>query len=187
MAIPYHDHLRWHSYRSESDWPNNQPASPTARNSQLSRVVNELFQQTCKQSVVRSVQFIRDTARLILKVPFRSMKTPIVLEKNWKQRERAKINAKLTGYSFIQLTSIPAKFLVALVALGILPISQNTTKELLDKSESWTAYLDGRASQLEALKEEGRQHAQNREEYNRYKTWLYSIDPKLCRKKESNE
>lgn len=185
MAIPYNDNLRWDTYLSHPDWHKTQP-EPTqlpekCLDSQSTRAIKELFRQTFKQPFTRGVQCLRDAARLVLKVPFRSLKTPVFLKKNWKQRERAKINAKLAGYSFLHLLSVPVKFCVALAALAISAVSFDAARKTLDKSESWGAYLDGRASQLEALKEEGRQNAQTREEYARYKEWLYGIDPSLCR------
>jgi hypothetical protein len=182
MSIPYNDHLAWSSFRADPNWYKSQPAPSVDRQDQVKHAVNELYAQTINQPVSRGVQFIRDAARLVLKVPIRSVLTPIFLKKNWKERERAKINAKLTGYSFVQLVSVPAKFVVALTALATSKFSQDRAKWLLDKSEDWTAHLDGRASQLEALKEEGRIHAKNRGEFNNYKKWLYSIDPKICRK-----
>ncbi len=184
MSIPYNDNLKWDAYQSKSEWYKGLPewTPSTDHESQLIRAANELFAQTFKQPVVRGVQCIRDAARLVLKVPIRSMLTPVWKSENWKQRERAKINAKLAGYSLVQLVSVPAKFLVALAALATSAISYQKAKRLLDKSERWTAHLDGRASQLEALKEEGRLNAKTREEYNAYKQRLYNIDPKLCRK-----
>jgi len=182
MSIPYNDNLVWSSYRSNPDWYKSLPEPSNNHQNQLERAVNQLFEQTVKQPIARGIQFIRDSARLVLKVPIRSTLTPIVLEKNWKQRERAKINAKLTGYSFVQLLSVPVKFLIALSALATAGISQKRAKWLLDKSTDWTAHLDGGASQLEALKEEGRANAKTRDEFNQYKNWLYSIDPKFCRK-----
>lgn len=68
--------------------------------------------------------------------------------------ERAKVNVKLTGYAFVQLVSVPGKFIVALAALSAGPFSNEKAQWLLDKSVNWTIHLDGRASQLEALKEE---------------------------------
>lgn len=186
MSIPFNDNLLWKAYCSNPDWHKSQlTSSPTLSidgETQVRRAVDELFAQAVKQPIVRGVQFIRDAARLVLKVPIRSVWTPIVLEKNWKQLERAKINTKLTGYALVQLVSVPAKLLVALAALITSTVSQNKAKWLLDKSEHWTTCFDGRASQLEALKEEGGKNALSREEYNKYRDWLYSIDTKLCRK-----
>lgn len=146
----------------------------------------ELISNAFQQPVVRTVQFIRDTARLILKVPVRAIANPIFLEKNWRERERAKVNVKLTGYAFVQMVSVPVKFMVALVALGITPFSKTSAEKLINKSAAWTAHLDGCASRLEALKEEGAKGAKNRNEYNGYKDWLYNIDAKLFRKMATN-
>jgi hypothetical protein len=178
MSIPYNDALSWNSYQTTPDWYKNQPAAPPSSEAPVKRAANELF----AQPVVRGVQFIRDAARLVLKVPIRALKTPIILEKNWKELERAKVNAKLTGYSFVQLVTAIVKIPVALAALATAVISPDKATWLLDQSARFTAYLDGRASQLEALKEEGAKREGNREEYNNYKSWLYGIDPKLCRK-----
>ena len=146
--------------------------------------MNELSTQVFEQPFTRGVQLLRDGARLVLKVPIRALWTPIILEKNWKELERAKINAKLTGYAFVQLACVPAKFVVALVALITSPISSSQTASLLNMSKHWTAHLDGRASQLEALKEVGRKYAANPDEYNKYRDWLYQINPELCCKQK---
>lgn len=186
MSIPHNDNLKWAVYASTPDWHKSStetaPENLTEVEFKVQRAVNELFAQGLKQPVVRGIQFIRDTLRLVLKVPFRATLTPIWLEKNWKERQRSLINAKLTGYAFVQLLSVPAKFLVAIAAILTSAISQKNAQWLLDQSDSYTAHLDGRASQLEALKEEGIKNAPTRIEYKQYKTWLYQIDPKLCRK-----
>lgn len=186
MAIPYNDNLKWGRDIANPNWFNDQSVvlnRSLINNENLCiRSMNELFAQAIPQPFARSVQLIRDGLRLVLKVPIRAIRTPIVLSKNWKELERAKINAKLTGYSFIQLFSVPIKFLVAFLALVTSAVSFAKAKWLLDKSEGWTAYLDGRASQLEALKEEAGKFSENRQQYDQYKTWLYTIEPKLCRK-----
>ena len=194
MSIPFNDNLQWSVYQENPTWHKSQSEPAPARaeaikalrgcESQMRRAVNEVFIQTFQQSFIRSFQCIRDTARLVLKVPVRAIWTPIVLPKNWKMCERSKINAKLTGYSFVQLVSVPAKFLVALAAIATSAISSKKAQWLLDKSEDWTSHLDGRASQLEALKEVGTVNASNRGEYKLYKVWLYSIDSKLCRREQ---
>lgn len=119
----------------------------------------------------------------MLKVPIRSVWTPIILSKNWRELERTKINIKLTGYSLVQLISVAFKAVIALVALVVsIVFSKDGANWLLNKSEGWTAHLDGRAAQLEALKEVGAKNAPDRNQYDAYKQWLYAIDPKLCRK-----
>ena len=182
MSIPYNPQLSLETYHSNTNWYQSLPA-PSLLNSenQVTRAVNELFAQAFKQSFVRE-QFLRDTARLVLKVPIRAIVKPIFLEKNWQERERAKVNAKLTGYSFVQLASVPVKFSVALIALMTAAASQERAKKVLDASEKWTTHLDGRCSQLEALKEEGAKKAQSWDEFVQYRTWLFNIDPRLCRK-----
>lgn len=186
MSIPHHDNLNWDIYKSNPDWhKSSSGAVPEKLNNsefKVRRAVDEVFVQGVKQPVVRGVQFIRDALRLVLKVPVRATWTPIVLEKNWKERQRSLINAKLTGYSFVQLVSVPAKFFVAIAAIMTSAISQKGAQSLLDRSDRYTAHLDGRASQLEALKEEGVKKAATRIEYEQYKAWLYQIDSKLCRK-----
>ncbi len=179
MSIPYGDHLQWDKLMSPviaepPIW------APSSHQSQKVRAKQELTRKAISQIFSRSVQFIRDAARLVLKVPVRSIWTPIILPKNWKQRERAKINAKLAGYSFVQLVILPAKFAVALVALALCKVDSKRAKLWLDESEEVTAYLDGRASQLEALKEEGRVKAQNFADFEKYRTRLYKLDPKVC-------
>lgn len=188
MAIPFNDQLRWDNYTNNPNWHQTEVENDTpllssyVRVNPAKRALKELFAQIHPQLCVRGVQCIRDTLRLVLKVPVRSMLiTPIWLKKNWGERERSKINAKLTGYSFVQLISVPAKFLVALAALVTSAVSFKKAHMLLDASENWTKHLDGRASQLEVLKEEGAKKAASPELYKAYKQWIYSIDPKLCR------
>lgn len=182
MSIPYNGNLCLSTYHSNPNWYQNLQAPSLKNENQVRRAVGELFANGFKQPVMRSVQFIRDAARLMLKVPIRAIAKPIFLKKNWQERERATVNAKLTGYAFVQLASVPAKFIIALIALATSAFSQERSKWHLDTSEEWTAYLDGRASQSEALKEEGAKKAQSRHEFDQYRTWLYNIDPKLCRK-----
>lgn len=187
MSIPFNDRLSWENYLQESACTSSYSVRPVQTPSgdsaqQLIRVTHELFVNTVKQTFVRGVQFVRDALRLVLKVPVRSVLTPIWRSVNWKERERAKINAKLTGYAFVQLASVPVKFVVALAALATLAISLQKSQYLLCVSQQWTAHLDGRASQLEALKEVGRAHANTPEEYNQYKNWLYSFESIDCRR-----
>jgi hypothetical protein len=181
MSIPYNDCLRLDQYYSNPNWYEDLQDSSRKEESQSERAIDELFANALKQPIVRTIQLIRDTLRLVLKVPIRALATPIFLEENWQERERAKVNAKLTGYAFVQLLSVPVKFLCALIALGISTFSSEKAEWLLDTSEEWTAYIDGRTSQLEALKEEGAKKCQSREEFDAYRDWLYGIDPKLCR------
>lgn len=182
MSIPYNDHLSLNTYRSNPDWHKKLPLTPLKFEGQGRRAAGELCEQTFKQSCIRLVQVIRDTARLVLKVPVRAIAKPICFEKNWQERQRAFVNLKLTGYAFVQFASVPAKIFVAFTALAISVLSQDCAKSLLDKSEEWTAHVDGCTSQLEALKEEGAKKALNRKEFDEYRNWLYGIDPKVCRK-----
>ena len=182
MSIPYNNNLSLPVYQTNPNWHQNLQVPSFTSENETERAVDELFTHTFEQPVVRGIQFIRDTARLVLKVPIRAIATPIFLEKNWRERERAIVNAKLTGYSFVQLASVPVKFTVVLIALATSAISQDRAKYFLDKNEEWTAYLDGCASQLEALKEEGAKQKLSRLEFDRYKNWLSEIDPKLCRR-----
>ena len=181
MSIPYNDNLSLNIYQSNPHWHQDLPVYSSKNEKQTKkRAADELFAHTFKQPAVRGVQFLRDIARLVLKVPVRAIATPVFLEKNWQERERAIVNTKLTGYAFVQLASMPAKFTVAFIALITSQLSQDKAQWLLDTSEEWTKHLDGRASQLEALKEEGAKKAENRDEFEEYRNWLYSIDPKLC-------
>lgn len=182
MSIPYNDCLRLDQYLSNPNWYEDLQEPSKDEESQSQRAKGELYANAVEQPKVRTIQWIRDTLRLVLKVPVRAIATPIFLEKNWQERERAKVNAKLTGYAFVQLLSVPVKFVVALIALGISAFSQEKAKWLLDQSEEWTLHIDGRTSQLEALKEEGAKKCQTRKEFDEYRDWLYQIDPKLCRK-----
>lgn len=182
MSIPYHDYLSLNTYRSNPCWYKSLTAQESNNNtSPAKQAVTEVLTTAFKEPIVRGVQLIRDMARLIFKVPIRAIRTPVILEKNWRERERAGVNAKLAGYAIIQLFSLPGKFIVALAALAASSLSENHTKSLLGLNKKWTAYFDGRASQLEALKEEGAKQAQDKKEFNEYKAWLYGIDPQFCR------
>ena len=184
MSIPFNNNLLWNIYSKTPDWHKNKSIEISTPlelfDNKVSYAAKEVFIKTPKQFVSRGIQFIRDAARLILKEPFRSIWTPVVLPKNWGQRERVAINGKLAGYAFIQLVFVPVKFLVALTAIALSAISCNRAKSFLDKSESWTQDLDGRSSRLEALKEVGVKKINNQSDYIKYKNWLYNIDPKLC-------
>lgn len=185
MSIPYNPQLNWSTYCSNPQWHEQLPATHVKNEVQKENIkqvaINEVFEKTVADPIKDGVQFVRDAARLVLKVPIRSIITPIFLSRNWKEYERAKINAKLTGYSFVQWASCPAKFLVALTALATVQVSAEKTQWLIEMNNEFVAYLDGRASQLEALKEVGRIHSSNQAEYAQYKNWLYSIQPKYCR------
>ena len=185
MAIPYNNHLELSAYQSYPNWHKIAECFEKEKSlfpNQTTRAADGVFKQSLEQPFVRGFQALRDTARLVLKVPIRSIKTPIILEKNWQQRERALINAKLVGYSTLQFALVPVKFLISIVALIVSIFSKDKAKQILDKSDSMTDFLDGRAAQLEALKEEGCKKAVNKQEFLEYKEWLYSIDPKLCKK-----
>lgn len=186
MAVPYNNCISIEAFQQslkENQSFSSQPTIVEGTQEKLKEIaVKEFFLQTFIQPLSRGVQFLRDAARLVLKVPIRSIWTPIILPKNWKQRERAKINTKLTGYAFIQLIAIPAKILISLTAIVTEIVFWKTaTQWLLNKSRYYTAYLDGRTSQLEALKEEGVKKSLNKKEYNNYKNWLYNFDPLMCR------
>lgn len=182
MSIPYNPNLTLDCYyknlSNEVSWLEPSLDSGNQENRAAKEAIANLF----KEPVVRGIQLLRDTARLVLKVPIRAIAKPIFLEKNWQELERAKINVKLTGYAFVQLAVVPAKFAIALSALAVCVFSQKTAKTWLDESYKWTAYFDGRASQLEALKEEGAKKLKTRDEFENYKSWLYRFDPSVCRK-----
>jgi hypothetical protein len=182
MSIPYNDNLSWVNYLSNPDWQDRAITPIKAVDSQTKRAAKAAFNLGLVEPFTRSVQFFRDSLRLTLKVPLRALKTPYHLEKNWKEYERAKINVKLTAYSFVHVLTVPAKFGVALTALALSAVSAKRARQLLDSIDSCTSTLDGRASQLEALKEEGVVNATDKEALKTYQTWLYSLDPKLCRK-----
>ena len=182
MSIPYNTHLQWATYQSTPDWHKQvKNAPPKHSESAAKRAASEIFTLIFKESIVRSIQCLRDSARLVLKVPVRSIWTPIILPKNWRERERAAINVKLTGCSLVQLLSLSAKSLMALTALALSIISENKAHACLDKSQNCTQNMDGNASRLEALKEQGAKRAPSQIEYNEYKKWLYAIDARLCR------
>jgi hypothetical protein len=184
MSIPYNDYLNLDIYQLHPNWHQFVPAPVSNNENQACRALKEVGSNLTVQPVVRGVQAIRDLARLVLKVPIRAVATPVCLEKNWAERERAAVNAKLTGYAWVQLACVPPKLIVALVALGVAMVSEDGARLVLDTSENWTAHLDGRASQLEALKEEGAKKLSSQEEFDKYRAWLYSIDAKLCRKEK---
>lgn len=181
MSIPYNENLSLNNYQTKPDWNKGLPLASWKYEDQTRRAAGELYALTFK-GPFRTVQFIRDFARLVLKVPIRAIANPICLKKNWQEKERAIVNTKLPGYSLVQLISVPVKFIVALIALATSVVFQDLSKWILNKSERWTSHLDGRASQLEALKEEGAKKAQSRKEFEDYRTWLYNIKPSLCRK-----
>jgi hypothetical protein len=176
MSIPYANHLKLNCYQTHPDW--HQGLSPKI--SDRGAFVYAVHQVV--QFPIRVIQLIRDVARLIFKVPIRALCTPICLEKNWQEKERAKINAKLASYAFIQLVSVPVKFGIALIALGISIASSEKAQNIVNACKNYTIHLDGRAAQLEALKEEGAKKAKTKQEYYAYRDWLYSIDPRLCKK-----
>jgi len=189
MAISYNQMLSRSNHEMCPHWYVDvlalAPEPSSDRKSQAKRAANELAVQIFQQLPARVVQFVRDGLRSILKVPFRSLCTPIFLSKNWAELERSKVNTKLTGYSFVQLLFVPVKFCVALAALATSAISWKKAQSMLDWNTKWTAHFDGCASRLEALKEEGcktfgKEGKQN--EYNLYKVWLYNIPAELCRR-----
>ena len=174
--IPRYDHECNDDWRVDSDFSLEQETTSVA-----SRALNDLAVQIFQQPFVRGVQFIRDSLRLVLKVPFRAfIIKPIFFEKNWQEWERTKVNVKLTGYAFVQLLAVPVKLIVALVAMITLPFSEEKAKWLLDTSRELTACLDGETSRLEALKEEGAKKISEYSEFKQYKRWLYDIDPRKC-------
>lgn len=184
MSIPYNEILSIKNYRSDATYACLNDLPPTEQNLEdpATRAKGMLYSLTFK-GPARSVQFVRDALRLILKVPVRSfILKPIFFEKNWQERERATVNLKLVGYSFIQLVAMPVKFVVALVALGIAKRNPEKAQEMLNECDIWTRHHDGRASQLEALKEEGAKSANDRAEFEAYRNWLYGIRPEFCRK-----
>lgn len=185
MAIPFNDCLKYDKYldvHSKSFPARAKPADDGVN--QVRRAVHAVFIQTFRHSLQHGEQFLRDAARLVLKVPVRAIREKIWLQENWSELERAKINAKLTAYSLAQLASTPFKTMIALAALTTTLFSSKKAAALLNASEDCTAYLNGRAAQLEALKEEGRKKAPNKDEYLRYQKWVYEFDPKLCYKEK---
>lgn len=182
MSIPYNDYLSVSNFSAAVPMPAVPAPAVQSEISQTRRAVNELATQTFKQPLVRGVQFVRDALRVVLKVPVRAVFTdPVYFPSNWKGREHALINLKLAGYSFVQLLSVAPKFMVAIAAILTSAISKKKAEWLLDKSNAITAFLDGRASQLEALKEQGLKNINVRSDYDAYKAWVYKIDPALCR------
>jgi hypothetical protein len=161
MAIPYNSDISIENYRSGY--------IPTASE----RTPSFKTESAIRQIFIRGEQCIRDAARMVLKEPIRCVWTPIVLPKNWKRREHLKINAQLAAISFTQLVAVSVKPVVVLIDYVF-------QKSISEKIESCTTYLDGRAAQLEALKEEGCSKANTWEEYQNYQKWLFQIDPALC-------
>lgn len=181
MAIPYNDQLQWSVYSSNPEWHKNAIITPPSASKNISeQAMLDLLTHIFIESVVRTIQFLRDGARLVLKVPVRSALKPIILSKNWRELERTKINVKLTGYAFVQLVFVPIKSVSSLAAYIVAAVSKKGARWLIHKNKKWTAHIDGRASQLEALKEVGAKNAADKEQYKAYRKWLYKIDPKLC-------
>lgn len=188
MSIPYSTNLSWNNFNTHPNWFVAQKdqaiekESELTKESQAKRALSDISNQVFKQPIKRGIQFLRDAARLILKTPIRCIYRPIVEKCLWRQVERTAINGKLAFYSFVQLASVPFKFLVALIALSISPFSGRKAKWLQDKSEDWTQNIDGRMSKLEALKEEGLENSTTHTEFLAYKKWIQQINPHLCRK-----
>ena len=104
MAIPYNKCLDWGKQGDKVSISGQYktPAYEDSSKGQLKRAVHALFIETVTQLGVRSLQFTRDLARLILKVPIRSVITPIILPKNWPERRRVVLNIQLTGNSLLR-------------------------------------------------------------------------------------
>lgn len=184
MSIPYSENLSWSNFNDDRYWYLTL-ADQSAENKQEyqgKRAMDDICDQVVNQLANRAEQFLRDAARLIIKTPFRCIYKPIVEKCIWRQYERTGINGKLALYSFVQLISVPAKFMVALTAISISSLSERTAKWLLDKSENWTKHIDGRGSKLEALKEEGLKNAQSKKAFYAYKRWIEQISSQLCLK-----
>lgn len=191
MSVPYvSEVIGWNAYLSEVEngFSTNEifvkeAAFESTKEGQAKRAVTDVFHQAIYESLKRSVLFVRHGLRTVLKTPIRLIKAT-GKETLWWQKERASINAKLALYSFVQMISVPAKFLVALAALAISPFSGRNAEWLQDWSESWTENIDGRMSKLEALKEEGIVNAKTKDEYNAYKKWVQGKNALLCRGQE---
>jgi hypothetical protein len=177
MAIPYNPQIGFISFCSSA--PIDDPV-PHKRIKNVSGYAKEAIAQIFKDSIVRTIQCVRDTARLCLKVPIRALYTPIFLSKNWRERERTKINCQLAAYSAFHLVCVPAKTVLALAALVSAVFSKREAHYFLKKSRSLTTYLDGGAARLEALKEEGAKKAPSQRDYHEYKLWLYNIPRDRC-------
>lgn len=196
MSIPYnHYAISWDNYELSSGFSamfrainreSNFTSERTLRkdsyhlSTHLNKVVSIIFIETIRDLVLRTVQFIRDSARVVLKVPIRVITTPSIVTHNWKERERTIINMKLPLYSFAQVLLVGVKFATALLSIPISVLSPKYGRSLLNQCQEQVLTLDGRAAQLEALKEEGRVHAKNPQEFANYKAWLYQFDPKEC-------
>lgn len=180
MAIPYNDNLSLQMFYQNPNWYEKIETLPlTVNQSIFKQTIAEVLNLSYRPPF-RSVQFLKDLARLIFKVPIRAIATPVFLKQNWKERKRALVNVKLPCYALAQLALMPVKFLFALMALGISGPFPKKARWILEKSKQWTVWLDGRSSQLEALKEEGIKKTKNRQEYYNYFTWLYKIEPSFC-------
>lgn len=182
MLIQYNNNLSWGSYRMNHGFYTPEPVMGNYLLSPKKRAFQNLNQQAFVQPISRSLQFTSRAATLAFVTPVQSVVEPIFLKENWKQRERARIDAALTKYTFIQLACTSLKLIVALVALGICLISGSAAKVLLDKSDKFIKNLDGKMAKFEALKKEGLINSQTKEEYEAYKKWIGDIDPILCLK-----
>ncbi|MCE5295199.1 MAG: hypothetical protein LLF94_11390 [Chlamydiales bacterium] len=169
MATPYADNLKWNVYQTNPDW-HQKMAKPVPKPSDrpVEQAVREVFTQAFKEPVVQGVQFVRDLARLVIKVPIR-----LIRSQSWQAKENAVINAKLAGYSLVRFAFVPVKLIFTISALF--------TSTFDKRAHDVTTVLNGRASQLEALKEEGLKNATSKLEYLYYKSWVYTINPELCR------
>ncbi len=83
---------------------------------------------------------------------------------------------------------VPVKYSVALAAILTSTISCKSASKWLGilkvRLKVYTNHLDGRASQLEARKEEGIKKAKTRKEFDKYKKWVYEPDACQLRKYE---
>lgn len=191
MAVPYSAELSWNNYLANPNWYTTQQASTVVdqmvvtSGAQAKRALWEIVELVFKQTLKRGLQLLQDSVRLFIKTPARWFYRPFIEKCCWVQYEKTKVNAKLTSYSFVQLASVAPKFIVALAALVVTPLSGKKAKWLQDKSEEWTKNIDGRRSKLEAIKEEGLDNtskARNYEEFIKYKEWIRNIPSQLCLK-----
>lgn len=178
MSVPYSDSYSWGNFKktSEAVKVEKNPLANVSKASPADLAIQDVAVQIFKEFPARCEQFVRDAARLIIKTPIRCIYRPIVEGCIWRQRERAIINGKLTFYSFVQLGSIPGKFLASLIAFLNPPFAWKKVELVQDLHANLNQDIDERRAKLEALKEEGLKHAGEEAEFLAYESWIRQIE-----------
>ena len=139
MATPYADNLKWAVYQTNPNWHLNMAKFiPKPIKRPAEQAVYEVFIQTFKEPIVQGVQFVRDLARLVIKVPIR-----LIRSRDWQVCENAAINAKLAGYSFVRFAFVPVKLILAISAIFASSVAKSSGRFILDTSAHASTMLNG--------------------------------------------